>query len=345
MDDQTLCIETLELLVAPCFWVKDGVILGRNAAARKLPLGECVEPLLAAGGEAYWGFTGGSLYLTLSVKGTLFGAAVERKGDLDFFLLEESEGNPELRILSLAARELRQPLSGLFATVQQLDADQSAQISALNRGLSQLLRLIGNMSAAAAPIYHPELADITAVFREIFMKAQPLLESAGLHLHYEGPEHSIYCLADAQELERSVLNLLSNSAKFSSRGSIIRCSLTRQNRTLRLCIQDEGSGIPEEILGSVFNRYLRQPAIEDGRWGLGLGLVLVRACASHHGGAVLIDHPAQGGTRVTMTLAIRQDTGNTLRSPRMRIDYAGERDHALVELSDVLPTDLYGSLE
>ena len=200
------------------------------------------------------------------------------------------------------------------------------------------------MSAAASPVSHQELADITAVFREIFMKAQPLLERSGLELHYEGPEHSIYSLADAQELERSVLNLLSNAAKFSPGGSVIRCSLTRQNRILRLCIQDEGSGIPDDVRGNVFNRYLRQPAIEDGRQGLGLGLVLVRACAGHHGGAVLIDHPAQGGTRVTMTLAIRQNTGNTLCSPRIRIDYAGERDHGLVELSDVLPVELYGSL-
>ena len=344
MDDQNLCIDTLELIAAPCFCVKDGVICGRNGAARKLPLGDCVEPLLAAGGEAYADFSGGSLYLTLSVEGTLFGAAVERRNGLDFFLLEEAEGNPELRALSLAARELRQPLSGLFATVQQLDSSQAAQIGALNRGLSQMLRLIGNMSAAASPVSHPELTDITAVFREIFMKAQPLLERLGLELHYEGPEHSIYSLADAQELERGVLNLLSNAAKFSPGGSVIRCSLTRQSRILRLCIQDEGSGIPDDVRGSVFNRYLRQPAIEDGRQGLGLGLVLVRACAGHHGGAVLIDHPAQGGTRVTVTLAIRQDTGNTLRSPRIRIDYAGERDHALVELSDVLPAELYGSL-
>ena len=330
MDDQTLCIDTLELIAAPCFCVRDGVICGRNGAARKLPLGDRVEPLLAAGGEAYADFTEGSLFLTLSVEGTLFGAAVERRNGLDFFLLEEAEGNPELRALSLAARELRQPLSGLFAR--------------LRGSFQPELRLIGNMSAAASPVSHPELADITAVFREIFMKAQPLLERLGLELHYEGPEHSIYCLADAQELERSVLNLLSNAAKFSPGGGVIRCSLTRQNRVLRLCIQDEGSGIPDDVRGSVFNRYLRQPAIEDGRQGLGLGLVLVRACAGHHGGAVLIDHPAQGGTRVTMTLAIRQDTGNTLRSPRIRIDYAGERDHALVELSDVLPAELYGSL-
>ena len=42
-----------------------------------------------------------------------------------------------------------------------------------------------------------------------------------------------------------------------------------------------------------------------------------------------------------MTLSIRQDIPSGLRSPILRVDYAGERDHALVELSDVLPAQCY----
>ena len=50
------------------------------------------------------------------------------------------------------------------------------------------------------------------------------------------------------------------------------------------------------------------------------------------------DHVAQ---EATMTIAIRQSTSGTLRSPILRVDYAGEQDHALVELSDCLPAELY----
>ena len=46
-----------------------------------------------------------------------------------------------------------------------------------------------------------------------------------------------------------------------------------------------------------------------------------------------------------MTIAIRQDTSGMLRSPVLRVDYAGEQDHALVELSDSLPASLYKSKE
>lgn len=348
MDNQTLHIEMLDLIVAPCFCVKNGVIQERNQAARNLPLGEKIAPLLKTGQEEYAAYTGGCLYLTLNIGGTVFGAAVQRVEDADLFLLEGPEENQELRALALAAKDLRGPLSGILSTAQQLSENcteaASLQLSALNRGLAQLLRIVGNMSAASAGGFHPELLEITGLCQEIFEKAGNLLEEIGLEVRYQGPEHRLYCLADPQELDRAVLNLLSNGAKFTPKGGTITASLTRQGRMLRLCVQDTGSGIPDDIRGSVFRRYLRQPAIEDGRFGLGLGLVLVRACASHHGGTVLIDHPPQGGTRVTMTIAIRQDNTGTLRSPVLRVDYAGERDHGLIELSEVLPADCYKEL-
>lgn len=350
MDNETLHIETLDLIVAPCFCVRDGRILQCNASAKRLPLplGGELAPLLATGREEYAAFQGGSLYVTLDLSGTVFGAEVERRENLDFFLLEGPEETRELRALALAAAELRLPLSGILASAQalagQAGADGAAQAAALNKGLAQLMRVVGNMSAAGAGISHPVLVEITGVFREIFEKAQAMLEGIGIALRYSGPETTLYCLADSQELERAVLNLLSNAAKFTPKGGSITAALSRQGRMLRLCIQDTGSGIADSVRGSVFRRYLRQPTIEDSRFGLGLGMVMVRSAASHHGGAVLIDRPPQGGTRVTLTLAIRQDAGSQLRSPLLRVDYAGERDHCLIELSDVLPAAYFENL-
>ena len=347
MDNETLHIKTLDLIVAPCFCVKAGRIFQCNPAASHLPLppGAEIAPLLATGREEYAAYEGGSLYLTLDLSGTVFGAEVERREELDFFLLEGPEEPQELRVLALAAAELRLPLSGILASAEALadraGEDGAQQAAALNRGLAQVLRLVGNMSAASSGASHQELVEIAGVFREIFEKAAAMLEGIGICLDYQGPETTLYCLADTQELERAVLNLLSNAAKFTPREGHIAASLTRQGRMLRLCIQDRGSGIADSVRGSVFRRYLRQPALEDSRYGLGLGMVMIRSAASHHGGAVLIDRPPQGGTRVTMTLAIRQDTIPQLRSPLLKVDYAGERDHALIELSDVLPAEYY----
>ena len=108
-------------------------------------------------------------------------------------------------------------------------------------------------------------------------------------------------------------------------------------------VQDSGCGIEESFRGNLFSRYTREPGLEDSRHGIGLGLSLICSVAALHGGTVLVDHPLETGTRVTMTMAIRSGSSTTLHSPRIRVDYAGEWDHSLLELSDILPTSLYES--
>ena len=112
---------------------------------------------------------------------------------------------------------------------------------------------------------------------------------------------------------------------------------------LFLTVQDSGSGIAGEIRGNVHTRFLRQPGLEDSRFGIGLGMVMIRSAAAAHGGTVLIDHPQGCGTRITMSMAIRQDTDSMVRSSMLQIDYAGDRDHALIELSNVLPSTPYSA--
>ena len=344
MENQIPYTDMLDLIPAPCFCVENGVIVARNAAAEGLllPLGAQVRDLLATGKEEYPDFQGGNLYLTLDWGGTTLGASVERKGDCDFFLLEEAGENPALTALALAARELRTPLSAMTATTEALGGDPEA-VAHLNRDIAQMLRILGNMSTAITPPHHPELLDIRALFEEIFQKAAAQLESADRKLICQNLPVSVFTLADPQELERAAWNLLSNAVKFSAPSSEIQISLTRRGRMLYFSVQDPGDKIPDSIRGQIFRRYLRQPAIEDGRYGLGLGLVMVRSAAASHGGTVLIDSPGGVGTRVTLTLTIRQDVSPGLRSPILRVDYAGERDHGLIELSEVLPADCYRS--
>jgi hypothetical protein len=69
-------------------------------------------------------------------------------------------------------------------------------------------------------------------------------------------------------------------------------------------------------------------------------MVLIRSAAAAHGGTVLMEHPEGMGARITMSLAIRQTSGQ-LRSNVLMVDYAGERDHGLIELAESLPARLY----
>ena len=355
METQNTGNEMLELMDQPAFFVRNGMIIQCNQAAGHLLIepNTPIAPLLGSAAEEYSRFDGGCLYLTLSLAGTMVGASVSRINDLDIFKLEAENDRPEFRVLALAARELREPLAGVLTLTERLvpaidrtaSPDTAAQVGQMNQRLQQLLRLVSNMSDAPRYEENPGAnqicQDVCAVLEEIFEKAAQLLQRNGVELHYSLPQESILCLINEEKLERAIYNILSNAMKFSTGHTVIHAELTRHGNKLYLSIHDQGSGIPPVILKNVFHRYQRLPGLEDSRQGLGLGMVLIRAAAAAHGGTVLITHPPEGGTRVTMTLAIRQSGETTLRSNTLRVDYAGERDHALLELSGCLPSELY----
>ena len=347
-------IGMLDLMIRPGFFVKEDKIVkvNQSAAALMIDADMQLSPLLNTGKEEYAAFTGGCLYLTLTVCESPWGASVTRVGDMDLFILEQETDQTELRAMALAAQELREPLSNVMTTADRLfplvakEGDPTAMDHAarLNRGLFQMLRVISNMSDAnryaTSQLANMEMIQISKLLTEIFQKAEALVDHTGIRLTYTDHTKPIYSLADKEKLERAVLNILSNAIKFTPAGGSIQAELKRRGNMFTLSIQDSGSGIPDAVKGTVHSRYLRGPVLEEGRFGIGLGMVLIRSAATLHGGTVLIDHPEETGTRITMTLAIRQ-SGGVLRSPAHRFDYAGERDHGLLELAGSLPHQLY----
>lgn len=355
MNQITDAMEMVAHLSHPAFCVKDGIIVHVNAAAasRMIEPNTAISQLLKTGAEEYREFSGGCLYLTLSVCGQDLGFSVCRKNSFDLFHLEQDAENRELQAMALAARELREPLASIIITADQLcsggeeipDAATSAHIARINRSLFQMLRLISNMSDAnryaSSASASMEVMNISAFLQEIFAKTAVLTERSGIGLEYSGIAEPVYGLANGEMLERAVLNIISNAMKFIPQGGTIQANLLRRGNKLYLSILDNGSGIPESTRSNLFSRYAREPGVEDGRFGIGLGFVMIRSTAQQHGGTVLVDHPTEIGTRVTMTLAIRSGSADHVRSPILKVDYAGERDHGLLELSDVLAADLY----
>ncbi len=341
----------LELMLRPAFWVQKNTIVRVNRAAEGLFLapGADIGPMLSTGGEEYAAFTEGCLYLQLSLGGRSWGASVTRMGDGDIFLLDQESDEGELRAMALAARELREPLNSLIAitggllpqSLPQQDARVDDLMARMSRSLYQMQRILGNMSDAGYPAapHHQETRNLCQVFSDIFEKAGALVEAAGATLHYEGLTGEVFGLIDQQQMERAVLNILSNALKFMPKGGAIQAKLTRRDSVLRLSVLDSGSGIAENVLSNVFSRYLRQPPLEDSRYGLGLGMVMIRTAATSHGGTVLIDRPGDAGTRVTLTMQLRQSS--TPKVHTFFTDITGGRDQGLIELSDCLPVSVY----
>lgn len=340
----------LEYIDRAAFCVRGGVIVQTNHAAQQKGIypQEPISGLLGENEPVYSAFSAGSLYLTIFIHGIPCGASVTRTQDTNIFLLDE-DITTSLQTLALSAQQLRTPLQTAFAIAEELQYDkrQGKMARELSKGLYQMHRIICNM---ADTFRYNELTDVrlvstdlTGTFSEVMEKCAASIEGTGFRLQYDGLYETVIGMADPELLERAVYNLVSNAVKFSSEPGIIKASLHRTGSCLRFTLLDQSGGIPPEVLSNVFSRYLRGPGVEDGRYGVGLGLALVRAAAVTHGGTVLIDQPGEAGVRVTMTIAIRQEDPSILRSPIKipTFDYAGGYDHALVELADILPAEAF----
>lgn len=341
----------LEMIDRPAFVVEDGIITHCNQMAknRQIPIGTAISELLPQGSTAYAEYQSGILYLTLQLGWIECGATVVRQENGDIFLMDRDADQAQLQTLALAAQQLRGPLSNVMTVAECLfpelqKATQKEQASQMSRALFQLMRLISNMADAErytgldAPSF--ENTELGSFFREICESADATLEKTNVSIRYSCPDAPVFTILDRERVERAVYNLLSNAVKFSRPGSFVEVNLNVNKMLACLTVTDQGDGIASHVQGSLFHRYMREPAIEDSRFGLGLGMTLVRTVAAAHGGTVLIDQP--GGTRVAMTMAIRKEVPGTLRSPKLRIgDYAGGRDLALLEFSETLPSSAY----
>lgn len=353
MEQKDNTIAMLDLMPCPAFCVEHGVIIHVNPAAAAYPLSVNMEisGLLDTGKQEYAAFQDGNLNLMLSVNQKKYNASVSRFSQLDVFILDRDPEQPELQALALAAQCLRSPLSNIMTISDRLQPSAESseasreQMAKLNRGLHQMLRIVSNMSDAylysQKPLARMEIRNIPGVLDELFEKAAALISHAGIDVHFAGLEETVYGMVDAEQLERAVENLLANAIKYTPRGGSIAAKLTRNGNMLYLTIQDSGTGIPNHIRQNFYTRYQRQPSLEDSRNGIGLGMVLVQSIAAAHGGTVLIQPGKDSGTRFTMTIAIRQKSDATVRSPALHVDYAGDLDHTLVELSETLPASLY----
>ena len=323
----------LALINRPAFCAENGRITALNPAARSLALSEETDlwELLADGRDAYTEFSGGCLSLVLTLPGGTVPAEVTLLDRGHLFTLEPETAVDDLRLLSLAAQALREPLADVMALADELPED-TAHRAELNRGLHRLLRIVGNMTPT--PSFRPEMIELNALLREVWDGAQPACDARGIRFVFTPSPAPVYITADGVMLTRAIHNLLSNSMKFSPAREL-RLELRRSGGICRIRFLDPGAVLPSDP----FTRYLREPGLEDPRSGLGMGLRVVRHAAAAHRGTVLMTAAGEGGVLTELRLPIRQDT--VVRSDRLRISYTGERSALLVELSDVLPPKFY----
>jgi two-component system sensor histidine kinase ChvG len=110
--------------------------------------------------------------------------------------------------------------------------------------------------------------------------------------------------ASAERLTQVFENLLDNARSFSSPGGIVNVALGAQDGTVRILVEDQGSGIPETHLGKIFDRFFTyRPDEPNARNGhTGLGLAIAKAIVESYGGTITARNRPEGGARFEVRL-------------------------------------------
>jgi signal transduction histidine kinase len=121
-----------------------------------------------------------------------------------------------------------------------------------------------------------------------------------LSINTEITAESTISVFDKQRLFQVLVNIISNAIKFSEKGKTIQIQLldgqmTNGNKALCLRVTDEGPGIPESELGTVFDKFSQSSTTKTGAGGTGLGLAICQEIVEAHGGEIWAENEKTGG--------------------------------------------------
>lgn len=223
------------------------------------------------------------------------------------------------RLVADAGHELRTPLTSLRTNLELLAASDRPDAPSLSEQdrkeisndvraqVEELSTLVGDIVELAredAPQVVHEPVELSEVVERALARAGR--RAPGVHFDVSLVPWSL--LGDANALERAVLNLFDNAAKWSPVAATITVRLAPTGRgTATVDVADDGPGIADADLPYIFERFYRS---SDARTlpGSGLGLAIVAQVAARHGGTVRASRRPTGGTLMTLELPGRPST-------------------------------------
>ncbi len=217
------------------------------------------------------------------------------------------------QLVADAGHELRTPLTSLRTNLELLvasnqpgapvlsDADRAEIQADLRAQVDELTTLVGDVVELARddpPSSSAERLDLSDIVERTLERARR--HAPGLRYDLRSVPWTIW--GDADALERAVLNLLDNAAKWSPPGGTVRVELRPlDDGSAVLEVADAGPGIPDVDLTYVFDRFYRSLSARS-LPGSGLGLAIVKQVAERHGGSVWAGRAPEGGALLAMLL-------------------------------------------
>ncbi|SFA41304.1 two-component system, OmpR family, sensor histidine kinase ResE [Anoxybacillus pushchinoensis] len=178
--------------------------------------------------------------------------------------------------------------------------DESLRIGRLVNDLLDLAR----MEAGHLTLHH-EQVPLKPYIERIIHKFQALAKEKGVHLLVEMNDELIVSF-DPDRIEQVLTNLIDNALRHTDEGGEVRVIVDTDEEVVRISVQDSGSGIPEEDLPFVFERFYKaDKARTRGRSGTGLGLAIAKNIVDAHKGTIAVHSKLGEGTTFTFTLPLK----------------------------------------
>jgi signal transduction histidine kinase len=225
--------------------------------------------------------------------------------------------------VSNVSHELKTPLtsirmfSELLAEGRVADpAKQRSYLHIITAEAARLTRLINNVLDFARlergeKKYNFATCDLAAIVRDAADSYRPHLENNGFNLECELPPGQLPVRGDGDALAQIIVNLLSNSEKYSGDKKDIAVQVARREGPLpcaEVKVLDRGPGVPRGSEEKIFEKFYRaHDSLSSGVQGSGLGLTLARQIARAHGGDVVYETRDGGGSCFCLRLPVVQD--------------------------------------
>jgi hypothetical protein len=231
--------------------------------------------------------------------------------------------------VATVSHDLRTPLTSITGNTEllldgdagELAAMQRQLLEAVDRNARRLDTLVGDLlllSRIESGTLRLQLRDVTAQdLVEGALEALAAKRAADVRLDVNLPGEPVLLRGDPDQLERVLINLISNALKFTAPGGRVEIGVASGPERVKLWVSDTGIGIPEAELSQIFDRFFRTSRSQEAnRPGTGLGLTIVKSIVEQHRGTIAASANPEGGTTFTVTM------------PALAVAAASEREPA-----------------
>lgn len=225
---------------------------------------------------------------------------------------KEAAYRAKSQFLANVSHELRTPLHAILSYasfgVKKIDmADKNTllryfqQIETSGKSLLAFFNDLLDLSKLEAGKMRYELSasEVVWIIRSVLEEFRSLAEQKRIKLEYQGPERYDAEL-DPTRFAQVVRNLVSNAVKFTRETGHIWVSLIPQDEGFLLRVDDEGCGIPDDELDTIFESFYQSSRTRTSAGGTGLGLAICREIVLAHGGRIWAENRREGGARFSV---------------------------------------------